>query len=659
MKPKTRKLQDLPIIGRLSGKLKVHFRKANNAYKKGNTQQAISEIVHMQRLDPNDANVNHLLAILLMNQQPAQVIFQYLNKAQTAAPEETIIRKTYIEFLIISGHVEEALKQQQFIVSKEKDNVEAWKQLLTLARKTDDTVSMLEASSMLLELGHEVIFNQDIEYSLLNTLASQYKSHIEKALIHVFSNKQVDLQHYMPHAASLLFAKYSDIEFCEKNIQQLNDDLLLNTFLTSGYNVHLPLELWLSKIRQIILCDISEMPVLNDTFRLVQSIAIQGYRTGYVILCGSEENKKLETLESRFARSNDANTLLLLSMYRTPTIQEIEKAKLLKHPSISDTFIKVLYQDQLVEIKYKHQINKANNITNATSIDVKNMYEESPFPQWSSIDFQVSSPAELASQLCLHSQQLYQDDNIDMLIAGCGTGRQSITAASKFKDIKVKAIDISSTSLAYALRKTREYQLDNIEYEQQDILSLVNTDKTYLLIESNGVLHHMEDPETAFGIIRSKLKPGGLMLIGLYSELARKHINEIREKAKRKGIKSDLNEIRRFRNDNLTDANSNFITKGGVFKHTDIGYLSGCRDLFFHVQEHQMSISWIKSVITKHNLTFKGFLFPSNSTLNEFKQQYSNAGDELNLDLWKKFEEDNPDTFINMYNFYCQCNIEI
>ena len=44
----------------------------------------------------------------------------------------------------------------------------------------------------------------------------------------------------------------------------------------------------------------------------------------------------------------------------------------------------------------------------------------------------------------------------DILIAGCGTGQQSIGAAQRFPDARVLAIDLSLTSLAYAVRKSRE-----------------------------------------------------------------------------------------------------------------------------------------------------------------------------------------------------------
>tara|TARA_B100000787_G_scaffold93930_1_gene69343 strand:+ start:154 stop:381 length:228 start_codon:yes stop_codon:yes gene_type:complete len=64
----------------------------------------------------------------------------------------------------------------------------------------------------------------------------------------------------------------------------------------------------------------------------------------------------------------------------------------------------------------------------------------------------------------------------------------------------------------------------NIEYMQADILDLGNLDKKFDIVESSGVLHHMDDPMAGWKVLTDCLKPAGLMNLGLYSELARPHI---------------------------------------------------------------------------------------------------------------------------------------
>ena len=88
--------------------------------------------------------------------------------------------------------------------------------------------------------------------------------------------------------------------------------------------------------------------------------------------------------------------------------------------------------------------------------------------------------------------------------------------------------------MAYAKRKTEELGIENIEYMQADILDLGKLNKQFDIIESAGVLHHMDNPMAGWKVLTDCLKPGGLMKIGLYSELARKHIVKIEKEIKSK-----------------------------------------------------------------------------------------------------------------------------
>ena len=68
-------------------------------------------------------------------------------------------------------------------------------------------------------------------------------------------------------------------------------------------------------------------------------------------------------------------------------------------------------------------------------------------------------------------------------------------------------------------RKSNELGLTNIDYLQADILHLNQMGKKFDIIESAGVLHHMDEPMAGWNVLVDLLKPGGLMKIGLYSEV--------------------------------------------------------------------------------------------------------------------------------------------
>jgi 2-polyprenyl-3-methyl-5-hydroxy-6-metoxy-1,4-benzoquinol methylase len=98
----------------------------------------------------------------------------------------------------------------------------------------------------------------------------------------------------------------------------------------------------------------------------------------------------------------------------------------------------------------------------------------------------------------------------DFLIAGCGTGQQSIAVAQKFGDQNMLAVDLSLASLSYARRKSDEFGL-RIEYGQADILEMAALNRQFDVIECQGVLHHMADPYAGWQALLPLLRPNGFM----------------------------------------------------------------------------------------------------------------------------------------------------
>ena len=153
------------------------------------------------------------------------------------------------------------------------------------------------------------------------------------------------------------------------------------------------------------------------------------------------------------------------------------------------------------------------------------------------------------------------------------------------------AVDLSLSSLAYAKRKTDELAIENIEYMQADILDLGQLNKQFDIIETAGVLHHMDKPMVGWKVLTDCLKPGGLMKIGLYSELARHHIVKIRNDLSQLGMGSSKAEILAYRN-MIMKSNKDYHKQ--VLRFPDFYSLSELRDLLFHVQEHRFTIPKIK-----------------------------------------------------------------
>ena len=152
-------------------------------------------------------------------------------------------------------------------------------------------------------------------------------------------------------------------------------------------------------------------------------------------------------------------------------------------------------------------------------------------------------------------------------------------------------------------------------------------------------------------MLLSLLRPGGVMRLGFYSALAGRNIVKARAFIAEKGYGSSADEIRRCRQDLLgleTDPDLRFVTSVPDFFST-----SNCRDLLFHVQEHRMSLTEIAAFIRAHGLLFVGFDMDE-EIRHAYRKRFPGDRAEADLEQWQRFENDNPDAFIGMYQFWVQ-----
>jgi hypothetical protein len=132
------------------------------------------------------------------------------------------------------------------------------------------------------------------------------------------------------------------------------------------------------------------------------------------------------------------------------------------------------------------------------------------------------------------------------------------------------------------------------------------------------------------------------MRIGLYSEIGRRAIVRARALIAERGFRATPAGIRACRAALLADESF-----AGIVRNEDFYSMSGCRDLLFHVQEHRFSLLQIKQMIAALGLRFAGFEFAdSGMTLARYSK------DPLDLDAWHAFENEHPDTFARMYQFW-------
>jgi SAM-dependent methyltransferase len=311
--------------------------------------------------------------------------------------------------------------------------------------------------------------------------------------------------------------------------------------------------------------------------------------------------------------------------------------------------------EPLAERDTRNSIPRLTEIANEVSLLVQQQYEENPYPRWV---YAAAAPAPVDLDDYLRRQfpasavrPLGNKSTLEILLAGCGTGRHAIEVAQKYRAAQVLAVDLSLASLCYAKRKTPPALANKIEYAQADILNLATIGRTFDLIEASGVLHHLSDPLAGWRSLLALLRPGGVMHLGLYSEIARRPVVAARGFVADRGYRPTADDLQRCRQDLMNSSLGNELGKLADFYSS-----SELRDLLFHVQESRLTIPQIKSFLIEQDLKFIGFEF-SPQAMRHYSTIFANARWPLqDLDRWHDFEVENPGTFTGMYQFWVQKN---
>ena len=141
------------------------------------------------------------------------------------------------------------------------------------------------------------------------------------------------------------------------------------------------------------------------------------------------------------------------------------------------------------------------------------------------------------------------------------------------------------------------------------------------------------------------------MYLGFYSELARRYVVKAREIIAARGYSGTPDDIRRFRQDlSVRDLG---VEVQSLSRFPDFYSTSDCRDLLFHVQEHRLTLGQIESFLAEFALQFIGFQLDPRALL-QYRARFSDDPSGTNLRSWARFEAENPDTFVGMYQFWIQ-----
>jgi SAM-dependent methyltransferase len=438
----------------------------------------------------------------------------------------------------------------------------------------------------------------------------------------------------------------------------LRDPLLL-TILCTTANTDLAVECLLTALRKsLLLAPAKETLRKPHILNFIYALARQGEINEYVFAVSDEELLRLDNifinLQGIRDNSRTATDNLLLKALYFPFCRLVgNEGKDIDAHRVKPKALGSLIHAHLVERRTVEEaardIKSVGIIEDEVSRNVACLYEENPYPRW--LSFQLPTPASRHKQIIEHfsKQELaFMDLPYKVLIGGAGTGQQAIDSALGYgHKAALTAIDISLSSLAYAKYMADRFKADNLCFVQCDILNSNLLDDVFDIIESIGVLHHMDDPWRGWKVLIEKLRPGGLMKIGLYSRAARSNIASLRTDIQAGGLNGDEQVIRDYRQGVLAEGEEG--KRAFLLDSADFYSLSNFRDLMFHVKELHLTIPEISSFMADNNLTFHGFQIPI-----DIAKGYPDGDARLDLERWQEFEVAHPETFKGMYVFWCR-----
>jgi len=437
---------------------------------------------------------------------------------------------------------------------------------------------------------------------------------------------------------------------------------LLRCLLENTPSTDIDLERFLTDARAALL-DAAEASaeVEDEVLRFYCALARQCFVNEYVFACTDKELDRMRSLRSRIAGSlasgSPFHALWLVAAAAYLPLDSIDLAETVLARPWPEAVMALLAQ-QLSEPAHERNLRADTPMLTAVedevSRKVQRQYEENPYPRW------VKTLAGATVSIDAYLRQFFpfarftplgKSADLDILIAGCGTGRETIETAQRFAGARVLAVDLSMTSLAYARRKTLEHGVENVEYAQADILKLGSIGRTFDIVSSVGVLHHLADPIEGWRVLLSVLRPGGFMRLGFYSRLGRRDINAARDLIARRGYDASVAGIRHCRQELMLAKGDAMV--GKLVSRTDFYGTSQCRDMIFHVQEHQFTLPQIAERLREFGLCFVGFSLET-STVQRYREKFPGDRTLTDLDSWSAFEAEEPDTFTGMYQFWVQ-----
>lgn len=419
-------------------------------------------------------------------------------------------------------------------------------------------------------------------------------------------------------------ALYQDRQLFEKKFDPAP---LLKPYFLHGLkevSVYEPaFEDFIRRLRQWLLMGLSSRRILSqaDYLRLADAVAAYCFYGGFIIRTTAAEQAKLREISRH--QPADPLSVAIRTCYG-------------RH-GVCDVFAP----------DSAHQQIKAENVSAALS---ENAEGPLPCPRWRAVPAQTLEAKLFFPPRKERLERTFAGTRPELLIVGCGAGREAIITALYYPKGKITAIDSCGENIDYASLKSREYNIDNIVFRQDAITNLAKIPKPYDIIYTD-ILHYQPEPRKAWQVLWDNLRPAGIMKINLPSGTALQPVFAAQGIIQKFNIGSNRESIMDFR------ARSPELlpreTLENLSSRPEYYNFPLYRDLLFRPDKHCFSLPEIEKMLAELHLLFEGFDLPA-ATLQRYAERFPDDPDMISLNNWHIFEQEAPETFVGMYRFWCR-----
>ena len=238
---------------------------------------------------------------------------------------------------------------------------------------------------------------------------------------------------------------------------------------------------------------------------------------------------------------------------------------------------------------------------------VVQQYEKWQYPEpihnletWQTDNWQWFDPSH--AHRILWPDRPYQAD-MDILIAGCGTNQAAVFAYTN-RGAKVTAIDVSDPSMDHTRFLKDKYSLKNLELKLLPIEEVASLDKTFDLIISTGVLHHMAKPDVGMQALADVLRPEGVAALMLYARNGRIGVELLQGVFRDLGLRQDEESLQLVKQ-TIAALSSVHPLRTYMDIAPDLKFDAGLVDTFLHGRDRSFTVDDCIDLVEGAGLVFQ------------------------------------------------------